>query len=44
MVKVSNIFLMETLTKVNMLMDFLKDSEFIFGMMEANMKEILNRV
>ena len=43
MVKVNNIFLMEILIKVNMLMVCLKVMAFINGMTKADIKEILSR-
>lgn len=43
MARANNIFLMETPTRVNTSMDFLKASESIFGTMVANMKVISNK-
>lgn len=39
-----NIFLMVIHIKENMSMDYLRAREYIYGMMEANMREILNKV
>lgn len=43
MARANNIFLMETPTRVNTSMGFLKASESIFGTMVANMKVISNK-